>query len=141
MLYSGPAFSAHALDDGIVELKFDLAGDSVNKLNQVAMRDFDAATQAIARDPSVKGVIVTSGKNVFLVGADVTEFTGMFAGGEQGVVDFCLAGHKLFSAFEDLPVPKVVAINGVCLGGGMELALCCEYRVMSTAATVGLPVI
>jgi len=139
MLYSGPAFSAAALGDGIVELKFDLAGDSVNKMNATALRDFDAATQAIARAPDVKGVILTSGKPVFIVGADITEFTGMFAAGEQGVVDFCLAGHKLFAAFEDLPVPKVVAINGVCLGGGMELALCCEYRVMSTAATVGLP--
>jgi 3-hydroxyacyl-CoA dehydrogenase / enoyl-CoA hydratase / 3-hydroxybutyryl-CoA epimerase / enoyl-CoA isomerase len=139
MLYSGPAFSAAALDDGIVELKFDLTGDSVNKLNQTALRDFEAATQAIAKDPSVKGVIVTSGKPVFIVGADVTEFTGMFARGEQAVVDFCMTGHKLFASFEDLPVPKVAAINGVCLGGGLELALCCEYRVMSTAASVGVP--
>ena len=50
MLYSGPAFSATALGDGIVEVKFDLAGESVNKLNQVALRDFAAATQAIAKD-------------------------------------------------------------------------------------------
>ena len=85
MLYTGPAFSAAALGDGIVELKFDLAGDSVNKLNAAALRDFDAATQAIARDASVKGVIVTSGKPVFIVGADVTEFTGMFAAGEEAV--------------------------------------------------------
>ena len=47
MLHSGPAFSATALGDGIVELKFDLAGESVNKLNQAAIRDFDAATRAI----------------------------------------------------------------------------------------------
>ena len=60
MLYSGPAFSATALGDGIVELKFDLTGDSVNKLNQAALKDLDAATQAIAkaarregRDPHV----------------------------------------------------------------------------------------
>jgi len=44
MLYTGPAFSATALGEGIVELKFDLAGDAVNKLNQAALRDFDAAT-------------------------------------------------------------------------------------------------
>ena len=55
MLYSGPAFSAHALGDGIVELKFDLTGDSVNKLNQAALKDLDAATQALAKEPSVKG--------------------------------------------------------------------------------------
>jgi 3-hydroxyacyl-CoA dehydrogenase/enoyl-CoA hydratase/3-hydroxybutyryl-CoA epimerase/enoyl-CoA isomerase len=139
MLYSGTAFSVTALGDGIVELKFDLAGDSVNKLNQVALRDFDAATRAIAADPSVKGVIVTSGKGVFIVGADVTEFTGMFAAGEEEVAKGVLEVNRMLCRFEDLPVPTVAAINGVCLGGGLELALACDYRVASTAASMGFP--
>ena len=139
MLYSGPAFSAAALGDGIVELKFDLAGESVNKLNQVALRDLDAATQAIAKAPDVKGVILTSGKSVFIVGADITEFGGMFAAGEAAVAAAVLETNRMLSRFEDLPVPTVVAINGVCLGGGLEVALSCDYRVMSTAASVGFP--
>ena len=84
MLYSGPAFSVTALGDGIVELKFDLAGESVNKLNQAALQDFDAATQAIAKDESVKGVVVTSGKDVFIVGADITEFGAHVRRGRGG---------------------------------------------------------
>jgi 3-hydroxyacyl-CoA dehydrogenase/enoyl-CoA hydratase/3-hydroxybutyryl-CoA epimerase/enoyl-CoA isomerase len=139
MLYTGPAFSAAALGDGIVELKFDLAGESVNKLNQVALRDFAAATQAIAKDGSVKGVVVTSGKAVFIVGADITEFGAMFAAGEEAIAKSVLDVNRMLSAFEDLPVPTVVAINGVCLGGGLELALAADYRVMSTAASVGFP--
>jgi 3-hydroxyacyl-CoA dehydrogenase/enoyl-CoA hydratase/3-hydroxybutyryl-CoA epimerase/enoyl-CoA isomerase len=139
MLYTGPAFSAAALGDGIVELKFDLAGESVNKLNQAALRDFAAATQAIAKDGSVKGVVVTSGKAVFIVGADITEFGAMFEAGEAAIAKYLLELNRNFSAFEDLPVPTVVAINGVCLGGGLELALCADYRVMSTAASVGFP--
>jgi 3-hydroxyacyl-CoA dehydrogenase/enoyl-CoA hydratase/3-hydroxybutyryl-CoA epimerase/enoyl-CoA isomerase len=139
MLYTGPAFSAAALGDGIVELKFDLAGESVNKLNQVALRDFAAATQAIAKDGSVKGVVVTSGKPVFIVGADITEFGAMFAAGEEAIAKSVLEVNRMLSAFEDLPVPTVVAINGVCLGGGLELALAADYRVMSTAASVGFP--
>ena len=139
MTYSGPAFSVSALGDGIVELKFDLAGESVNKLNQTALRDFSAATQAIAKDPSVKGVVVTSGKGVFIVGADITEFGGLFAAGEEAIAKNVIEVNRLLSAFEDLPVPTVVAINGVCLGGGLELALAGDYRVMSTAASVGFP--
>jgi 3-hydroxyacyl-CoA dehydrogenase / enoyl-CoA hydratase / 3-hydroxybutyryl-CoA epimerase / enoyl-CoA isomerase len=139
MLYTGTAFSAAALGDGIVELKFDLAGESINKLSQVALRDFAAATQAIAQDGSVKGVVVTSGKPVFIVGADITEFGAMFAAGEEAIAKLVLEVNRMLSTFEDLPVPTVVAINGVCLGGGLELALACDYRVMSTAASVGFP--
>ena len=139
MLYTGPAFSAAALGDGIVELKFDLTGESVNKLSAAVLRDFDAATKAIAKAPGVKGVIVTSGKAVFIVGADVTEFIGMFAAGEEAVAKNVLEVNRMLSRFEDLPFPTVAAINGICLGGGMELALCCDYRVMSTAASVGFP--
>jgi 3-hydroxyacyl-CoA dehydrogenase/enoyl-CoA hydratase/3-hydroxybutyryl-CoA epimerase/enoyl-CoA isomerase len=139
MLYSGPAFSVTALEDGIVELKFDLAGESVNKLSQAALRDFDAATQAIAKDGTVKGVVVTSGKAVFIVGADITEFGAMFAAGEEAIARGLLEVNRILCRFEDLPVPTVIAINGVCLGGGLELALAGDYRVMSTAASVGFP--
>jgi 3-hydroxyacyl-CoA dehydrogenase/enoyl-CoA hydratase/3-hydroxybutyryl-CoA epimerase/enoyl-CoA isomerase len=139
MLYTGPAFSVTALGDGIVELKFDLAGESVNKLSQAAIRDFEAATQAIASAAGVKAVVVTSGKGVFIVGADITEFGAMFAAGEEGIARGVLEVNRILSRFEDLPVPTVVAINGVCLGGGLELALAADYRVMSTTASVGFP--
>ncbi|HWJ04762.1 MAG TPA: fatty acid oxidation complex subunit alpha FadB [Steroidobacteraceae bacterium] len=139
MTYSGPAFSVSALGDGIVELKFDLAGESVNKLSATAIRDFDAATQAIAADPTVKGVVVTSGKAVFIVGADITEFGAMFAAGEEAVAKGVLEVNRVLCRFEDLAVPTVVAINGICLGGGLELALAGDYRVMSTTASVGFP--
>jgi 3-hydroxyacyl-CoA dehydrogenase/enoyl-CoA hydratase/3-hydroxybutyryl-CoA epimerase/enoyl-CoA isomerase len=139
MIYSGSAISVAAVGDGIVELKLDLSGESVNKLNHATLQEFDAATQAIAKDGGVKGVIVTSGKAVFIVGADITEFGGMFAKGEESIAANVLEVDRMFSRFEDLPVPTVAAINGICLGGGTELALSCDYRVMSTAAKMGVP--
>ncbi len=76
---------------------------------------------------------------MFIVGADITEFGAMFAAGEGEVVNFVLGANRMLSRFEDLPFPTVAAINGICLGGGLELALACDYRVMSTAASVGFP--
>ena len=139
MIYSGSAISVASVGDGIAELKFDLAGESVNKLNQATLAEFDAATTALSKHDGLKGVVVTSGKAVFIVGADITEFGAMFAAGEESVAAGVLAVNRMLSRFEDLPVPSVVAINGVCLGGGTEVALACDYRVISTAGRIGLP--
>jgi 3-hydroxyacyl-CoA dehydrogenase/enoyl-CoA hydratase/3-hydroxybutyryl-CoA epimerase/enoyl-CoA isomerase len=139
MIYSGSAISVAAVGDGIVELKLDLSGESVNKLDRATLQQFDAATRAIAADGGIKGVIVTSGKGVFIVGADITEFGEMFAQGEASIASGVLEVNRMFCRFEDLPVPTVAAVNGICLGGGTELALSCDYRVLSTAARIGLP--
>jgi len=139
MIYSGSAISVAAVGDGIVELKLDLAGESINKLDQATLREFDAATRAIVAADGVRGVVVTSGKAVFIVGADITEFGAMFAAGEESVAAGVLEVNRMLSRFEDLPVPTVAAINGICLGGGTELALACDYRVISTAGRIGLP--
>ncbi len=139
MIYSGSAISVALLSDGIAELKFDLANESVNKFDRATLNELAAATEAIKADKNVKGVIVTSGKGVFIVGADITEFGELFAGGEAQIAEWVVNANKVFAAFEDLDVPKVAAINGFALGGGLEMCLACEYRVMSTAAKIGLP--
>ncbi len=139
MIYSGSAISVALLNDGIAELKFDLANESVNKFDRATLTELAAATDAIKADKNVKGVIVTSGKGVFIVGADITEFGELFGGGEAQIAEWVVNANKIFAAFEDLPVPTVAAINGFALGGGFEMCLACDYRVMSTAAKVGLP--
>ena len=139
MIYQGKAVSVSLLDAGIAELKFDLQGESVNKFNRDTVEDLGKATAAIAADSNVKGVIVTSGKDVFIVGADITEFTGLFQLPEDELAAWARDANKVFCAFEDLKVPTVAAINGIALGGGLEMTLCCDYRVMSDKAQVGLP--
>ncbi|MBF6624268.1 MAG: fatty acid oxidation complex subunit alpha FadB [Pseudomonas stutzeri] len=139
MIYEGKAITVKALESGIVELNFDLKGESVNKFNRLTLSDLRQAVDAIKADASVKGVIVTSGKDVFIVGADITEFVGNFKLPDEELVAGNLEANKIFSDFEDLGVPTVVAINGIALGGGFEMCLAADYRVMSTAAKVGLP--
>ncbi len=139
MIYEGKAITVKALESGIVELNFDLKGESVNKFNRLTLNDLRQAVDAIKADASVKGVIVTSGKDVFIVGADITEFVDNFKLSDEELVAGNLEANKIFSDFEDLGVPTVAAINGIALGGGFEMCMAADYRVMSTTAKVGLP--
>jgi len=140
MIYSGKAITVQAGNDGIAELCFDLQDESVNKFNALTVSELKEATAAIAADTSLEGVIVTSGKPVFIVGADIMEFGALFGASEDEITDRILKINlEAFNAFEDLPIPTVAAINGIALGGGFEMALVCDYRVMSDAARVGFP--
>lgn len=139
MIHSGNAITVQMLSDGIAEFRFDLQGESVNKFNRATVEDFAAAIAAVKGNNDIKGLIVTSGKSSFIVGADITEFGDNFAQGEAAIAEWLGPVNNIFSSFEDLDIPKVAAINGIALGGGFELCLVCDYRVMSTAAQVGLP--
>ncbi len=139
MIYEGKAITVE-VSDGVAELCFDLKDDSVNKFNALTVNELKDATAAIAADDSVKGVIVTSGKPVFIVGADITEFGSLFGGKEDELAERIFGiNDEVFNVFEDLPVPTVAAINGIALGGGFEMTLVCDYRVMSEMAKIGLP--
>ena len=140
MIYSGKAISVQSTDDGIAELCFDLQDESVNKFNALMLNELKEATAAIAADESIKGVMVTSGKPVFIVGADIMEFGALFGASEDEIADKILGINvEVFNPFEDLQVPTVAAINGIALGGGFEMCLACDYRVMSQKARIGLP--
>lgn len=138
MIYQGNGITVKARDNGLAELVFDLQGESVNKFNQATLKELKEATEVLAKS-DVKGLLITSAKDVFIVGADITEFLSWFDQSEDEIIATVLQANDIFSAVEDLPFPTVVAINGICLGGGMEMALSCDYRVMSEKAKVGLP--
>jgi 3-hydroxyacyl-CoA dehydrogenase/enoyl-CoA hydratase/3-hydroxybutyryl-CoA epimerase/enoyl-CoA isomerase len=139
MIYEGKAITVKALDSGIVELRFDLKGESVNKFNRLTLGELRQAVDTIKADAAIKGVIVSSGKNVFIVGADITEFVENFKLPEAELVAGNLEANRIFSDFEDLQVPTVAAINGIALGGGLEMCLAADYRVMASTARIGLP--
>ncbi len=139
MKFEGQSIQCSMLDGGVAELRFDLQGDSVNKFNKATLAELGEALAAINAEPGVKGLLVTSGKDCFIVGADVTEFVEYFKNSEDQLVAWILDVHKLFSAVEDFDFPTVTAINGFALGGGLEFALCTSYRVMSSTAKIGFP--
>lgn len=140
MIYEGQAIQVTDVDDkGIAQLIFDLQGESVNKFNRATLEDLSHAVESIAGSEQVKGLLVTSAKDVFIVGADITEFSDIFASTEEEIAAWTLKANAVFCALEDLPLPTVCLINGIALGGGLELALATDFRIMASGAEVGLP--
>ncbi len=139
MIYEGKAITVKKIEGGIAQLNFDLEGESVNKFNRLTIEELGAAAESLKNAKGIKGLVVTSTKDCFIVGADITEFTDLFAGSEEELVANNIKANAVFSAIEDLPFPTVTAINGIALGGGFEMCLSTDYRVMSTTAKVGLP--
>ncbi|HEX7705875.1 MAG TPA: enoyl-CoA hydratase-related protein, partial [Thermoanaerobaculia bacterium] len=139
MKFDGQSIQCSMLDGAIAELRFDLQGDSVNKFNKATLAELGEALALVKAESGVKGLLVTSGKDSFIVGADITEFIDYFKNPEDQLVAWILEVHKLFSTVEDFDFPTVTAINGLALGGGLEFALCTSYRVMSSDTKIGLP--
>ncbi|WP_111496386.1 fatty acid oxidation complex subunit alpha FadB [Marinobacter bohaiensis] len=139
MIYEGKAITVKEIEGGIAQLNFDLQGESVNKFNRLTIEELGAAADKLKSSDSIKGLVVTSAKDSFIVGADITEFTDLFAGPEEDLVANNLKANEVFNTIEDLPFPTVTAINGMALGGGFEMCLATDYRVMDPKAKVGLP--
>lgn len=138
MSYNGSAIQLMELDSDLLHLQFNLQGDSVNKFNALATKEFSEVLSLLEQAPP-KGLLVSSGKDSFIVGADVMEFGSVFAHGRAGIAQHVSVNARAFNRLEDLPCPTVVAINGYAFGGGFELCLACDFRLMSSTARVGLP--
>jgi 3-hydroxyacyl-CoA dehydrogenase/enoyl-CoA hydratase/3-hydroxybutyryl-CoA epimerase/enoyl-CoA isomerase len=139
MLYQGKAVTLKLRESGVAELCFDLQGESVNKLNQLTLSDVEQAVAVLEKQSGIRGLLVTSGKPVFIVGADINEFLPLFQRPQGEVAAWLGRAQALGNRIEDLPYPSVAAINGHALGGGLEVAMCCTYRVASTGANLGQP--
>lgn len=139
MIYQGKAIRCEKIENGICELIFDLQGDSVNKFNALTVEEMREAVAKIKADKSIKGLLLSSAKDCFIVGADVTEFLEHFKKSDPDMIAWLKSMHQNFNAIEDLDYPVVAALNGVALGGGFEMALVAHYRVMAENTKVGLP--
>ena len=139
MLYQGQSIRVEAVEEGLFNLVFDNQNESINKLDQATLGELrEAVTQLSTRD-DLKGVMFSSAKSCFIVGADIKEFNQMFSHEEEAIVAALMELNQIFNTIEDLPCPTVTAINGIALGGGFELCLSTDYRVMADGAKVGLP--
>ena len=118
------------MEDGIAVITFDLPGEPVNKFSQAVKDEFLALFDRLEGDQAVRGAVLISGKpDSFVAGADIDEFLRWTtaARAEKASRD----GHAMLDRLEGLRHPVVAAIHGACMGGGLEAALACAYRVVS----------
>ena len=139
MLFEGQTIKVDVQEGGVAELRFDRGNEAVNKLDNLTFDELRRALDTIKAAPAIRGVLITSAKDAFIVGADIFEFTRVFKQPEQDIEAFVAGNSAIITAHGDLPVPTVAAINGLGLGGGLEVALAADYRVMSSAAKIGFP--
>jgi len=126
-------------DDGIFWLCIDKADAGANVLSSEVMLELNDILETLETSPP-RGLVVYSGKpGSFVMGADIKEFVGIES--EELAFELVSKGQQLFSRLENLKCPSVAVINGVCLGGGLELAMACDYRIAlaSDERILGLP--
>ncbi|MGI2111391.1 fatty acid oxidation complex subunit alpha FadJ [Shewanella frigidimarina] len=123
-------FNLARRDDGIAILTMDVPGETMNTLKEQFGPEISEILTEIKADSSIKGLVVISGKaDSFVAGADITMLAA--CKNEEQAKALSQQGHVVFSELEGLSIPVVAAINGACLGGGLELALACHLRVCS----------
>ena len=108
-----------------------------NVLSTAVMTELNAALDRLAQEAAVKAVVLTGGGTFFIAGADVKEIAALTgaADGERAT----RLGQGVFDKVAALPVPVIAAVNGLCLGGGLELAMACHLRVASDRARFAQP--
>lgn len=110
----------------------------LNALNKITIEELHNAFEALEDDSTVKTIIITgSGEKAFVAGADISEFAHFSV--NEGAQLARKGQESLFDFVENLSTPVIAAVNGFALGGGLELAMACHFRVASDNAKMGLP--
>ncbi len=126
-------------EENLVWLHLDKADSSTNTLSEAVLTELEDALNYLHHHPP-KGLVIRSAKeNGFIAGADIGEFTCFES--QHAALEAIQRGQRIFNLLESLSCPTIALIHGYCLGGGMELALACRYRIAedSPETRLGLP--
>ncbi|WP_163712621.1 enoyl-CoA hydratase-related protein [Mangrovibacterium lignilyticum] len=124
------------LNNGILKVEINRP-EQLNALNSQVLRELDEIVDQIISGQDIKAAfIIGSGEKAFVAGADIKELSGLSGDGARKLSQ---TGHHLFSKIENCPKPIIAAVNGLALGGGLELAMACHFRIASEQARFGQP--
>lgn len=138
-LYRGQSLTLARIEQGFAELNLRRDDAAINKLDARTLGELNDVLELLEQPGDFRGLLVSSGLDVFVVGADINEFSTLFSRAREDIVSHTWQANQLFERLAAVPLPSVVAINGFALGGGLELALAFDYRVMADTARIGLP--
>jgi enoyl-CoA hydratase len=127
--------------DGVAVLTFDQPGSKANVLSPAVWADLDAALDSLSGSPP-RGLVLASAKpGIFIAGADLNVIRAATAPGDPAVKALIEQGLRVLEKLDSLPFPTVAAIDGAALGGGLEVALACDFRVVGShpKCSLGLP--
>jgi enoyl-CoA hydratase len=110
--------------------------ESLNALNTTFFDEMDHFVANDASDPELTSIVITGTGKAFVAGADIAEMVNKTS---EEAESFSLRGQKTFKSFSAIEVPVIAAINGFALGGGLELAMACDFRIASSTAKFGQP--
>ncbi len=133
-------FKLEHVNNGVYDLIFNMPDEKVNKLSSSIFLELDDILTYLNENNEVKILCFRSGKeNNFIAGADINEIAVINSESESLAI--CNKGLDILAKLENLPFPTIAVINGACLGGGLELALACDYRICTDdpSTVLGLP--
>jgi len=135
MTTTAKAMFTRTVENGVATLA--LNHPPANTLTLDLLLELEAAFDALAADSIVKAIIVTGTGRFFIAGADIRVLAGIPSSREG--TEMAMRGQAIFNKIEACPKPVIAAINGVCLGGGLELAMCCHIRLAAEGVRLGQP--
>lgn len=139
-IYHSDTLTIHRDNDGSFVLILDVPDKSLNVVTRQVLADLEGALDALDKQPRIPVLVIRSGKKTgFLAGADIEEFTRITD--VAGAIALSETGQRLFNRLAALSAPSVAVIHGPCLGGGLELAMACDYRLVfdKPSTQLGLP--
>jgi len=128
------------IENGFAVIEFDQPEAKVNVLSSAVMKELEGIIAQLSSRRDLKGLLIASKKpDIFIAGADIKEIENITSSPEAEVK--AREGQKIFNTLEKLSIPSIALINGACLGGGLELALACDYRLacFGDKVKIGLP--